>query len=588
MACYATDGGWVRTMVEKAAAESARVPLQAKDAQALNSCLLRAERLPGWISLANKTPAEVNCLQLVALFHQIEEALLDTNGGKTAYDLAGLFRKRVREFLHETKTCPQSSVLFKKFKSRTNLGDRRGRNSISDMDDPSSNMPPLSATPHSNIKDLKTKSLSKRIQTLERIEKALEIEKDCFSSWSNLLTLVEARSYDEFAEKQILSCLVSKGLEKRDTLSAEYSVFQIYGVWARTIRSDAKFSDLKERESASFTGARRVFDFFREKLRVRSSFWPIYFYSTLGNTDVMVLCLQILMFRTSWNIESVLAINEENLSYENGRLILQSKKSRTDSDTPPCEIKKGDRLANWALDFLRSRRLVMLANGFLVADTLFASANSYGPITAISKALKDFQDKHSLPRYSSEQIRKEMLGYTNATRGFSAAQREAGHANISQTGFYTDDAIERTENSSICFEFERRVEKDIRACIADTTASRNWPSMTAIGDGASCANPFMPPVESWLEGERCAGKDCHSNCINRRVVITEERMSEIVHTEAYYKLRWRSLRDQNKDRFNRIHLPKILFVKCITSILLTGPYSSEFEAIRERGQTQPK
>lgn len=72
----------------------------------------------------------------------------------------------------------------------------------------------------------------------------------------------------------------------------------------------------------------------------------------------------------------------------------------------------------------------------------------------------------------------------------------------------------------------------------------------------------------------CAGEMCHQGegCPHRRVVIDRARLEEVIRTKNYYVSNWKRLADENSVRFERVHVPQMLFSLALYGLVRKGPY----------------
>ncbi len=286
----------------------------------------------------------------------------------------------------------------------------------------------------------------------------------------------------------------------------------------------------------------------------------------------LLACLLILQIHSHWNVNSVLELTLRSLSSVEPPLVMQGFKSRTKTTTPIVSIERGD-LAARALRFLINR-LEWLKKMRWVAKTeerLWLNLSGQ-PFVGWGAMLKRFQAKWGLPQFSLEQIRAQTLAAQSVqVGGLALTKNSAGHASLRSTSIYVDKLLVCRLNSSANLEFQRRLEADVRTVINGGKARYLYP----IGDGASCTNPQEPPFESDIEGGVCAAQRCHvgEGCPNRRIVLNDDRVEEVVRTAIYYRNNWVRLYERNPEAFETFHVPSMNFNFALLGMLRRGSYA---------------
>ena len=143
---------------------------------------------------------------------------------------------------------------------------------------------------------------------------------------------------------------------------------------------------------------------------------------------------------------------------------------------------------------------------------------------------------------------------------------------------YQDQLVMQRLNSSVNLEFQAR----IASSVAYRFDSSGWSDaefdrmdlLYPIGDGTSCANPSKPPSDDQLDGETCSAKLCHQGggCPQRRIVINEARIEEVLRTARFYNGHWKRLLDENEDAFHEHHMPSLALNFSLVRVLERGPY----------------
>jgi hypothetical protein len=290
-----------------------------------------------------------------------------------------------------------------------------------------------------------------------------------------------------------------------------------------------------------------------------------------------------IQMHTSWNFSSVLFLRREDIDMRDFPARLQSIKSRTRDQTPAVIVERRDEAVVLAIGIL-SRRLSLLieqcgdrwssTSPWLSARSLLCGKNA--PIAAWQIVFAKFQARHGLPAFSPEQLRVQCLAAVSLNPGgLQSAMLLAGHSSQATTYRYVDKLLLQRYNAANSLEFERRLDATVRYMIDPKDEADAQPLIAyPIGDGTSCQDPFAPPSTDWLEGGICDATRCHlaQGCSNRRLIITRDRIEEVVRTKHYYESSWMRLIGENEVGFERVHLPSMLFNFALHGVLARGPY----------------
>lgn len=557
-------------------------PAHHSDVTALRDTLALISSSKQWRKIVLRDSSSIDCVELLNFYHVVEEALSERYGvgSTTPRKYCGIFRRFIRNYLSTQPDCPQADTLSKFFSSRLPRV-RSVRLSISDMPDPYAASPiPIGATPHSSISELKRKIIEKRQSTVERIEKACKAEIEKFTDDANWLKSFDDIEFtaQEYAHlKRMLGSKTNAEYLKLDPLRTIACAIQY-------VRRDGRPNTRKGRLKSIRNLGSSIKAVKNRLGKSINSFWSIYFFGDFGTLRILAVAIISIQLKTGWNLDSVLGLTAEHARKVGNRIRLQGLKDKTHDNTPPVWLDRSEVNAWWAINFILRRNHVMETHKFPSSGLLFAGLRkSVGIIACPTRQLREIQALHRLPAFSFEQIRVERLNLTSATRGVTSASVEAGHTHISTTDEYRAQPSERELNSAVNLEFMRRLETCIRASLTSGTAS-SFEQLTPLGDGSSCRDPQLPPVEEWLAGERCDATRCHAGegCPNRRIVVSTNRMEEVVHTTLMYSASWRRLLDANSARFEEVHLPRLLFSQAFSAILANGPHAKAFREVKER------
>ena len=303
-------------------------------------------------------------------------------------------------------------------------------------------------------------------------------------------------------------------------------------------------------------------------------------------TEELFAAFQLLQTYLGWNWDSVSSLKADEIDLSTpGIVVLQSSKSKTDDDTPVCSIDLSEPGVQMAIDLLLWNLKQLVACGFIdLAEqrlwstrTINRSKQRYGYICPINR-LKDFIKRHALPKYSLEQVRTQVLFCVSLSKGgIEAARLQGGHASYGTTQRYVGNIVQDRISSALNLEFSKRLEAEIHYLYRDgTTIAPEVTLLKPIGDGASCINPRAPPLDRSKTPDSCTAKSCHvkGGCPNRRIVLDDSRVEEVLRLNLYYTRNWQRLMQANPEEFVVHTLPRIAFNAALLLALQRGPYAT--------------
>lgn len=305
----------------------------------------------------------------------------------------------------------------------------------------------------------------------------------------------------------------------------------------------------------------------------------------------LVAALVLLLTYTGWNSKSLIDMETDNIHIENTQAQIQGFKSKTGDYTPIVILDTTHTYAVESLRLLLWNRSQLINLGFIdkaQKKLWFSWSLSSGPLkhqyVCFEHALKQLQERFGLPRFSLEQIRPQKLAHEALrTRDPEKVRRIAGHQSLSTTGHYLDQLLLTRVNQAVNLEFQRRLENTVLFRLSKTNQSLeshvdkkfiDHRLLVPLGNGASCVNPEAPPVNAFLDGGLCAGKHCNEGdgCPNRRVVLNQSQLQELVRKRIYYLRNWQRLKSVNQEAFEAYHIPEILFVFGLYDYVASGRY----------------
>ena len=344
------------------------------------------------------------------------------------------------------------------------------------------------------------------------------------------------------------------------------------------------FSRLEDAMESAFHG-------FESKYEIR----PYHLLSLPHRACTMELlsAFVLILTYTGWNSNSLCHMPIRGIKEDDeGNIRIQGYKGKTDDDTPVymCQKKHAD--LYYALRLIMWNHSSLKQLGFIRQDeerVWFSWSVRAGILEnqtmAFQNFLEKFSDRHKLPKFSFDQIRTQVLALTYAKSGSHELTRHmAGHANLYSLGFYINQLLSLRLASASNYEFSKRLESGIYFNLsneADLAIAKSSPKRMPIGDGSTCSNPWSPPAEAMLHGEVCSAESCHvgEGCKNRELLMTPERMEELVRKRFYYRRNWQRLLSDNPDKFKLTVFASFMFVERLCIFIESGPYKNIIESL---------
>lgn len=536
--------------------------------------------LIAWKAIAKKGLDDLEANDLVRLFQHFENALIDTESltATAKGHISACCRRLITDYI---KRSPQVTSLNRvKVLFKTKLtGHYPNRGLISDIS--FNGEYPLGAIPHLDIAELKIKTLQRLKSDVDAISAACQKTLEKFEWSCQKLNERRTKAIQTKSEKikRYEAAVTKKGglrnlRSKTDQVDLD-DMLTYYLQSTPVSLSDQEWKYKHAKELAKMLA-----------LEIGYSCLPFKYFihlDSLATTRELLTCLLLLQIHTGWNVNSVLTLKESDIKVEQYLYKIQSLKPRTGDHTPVSFIELSDEWAMYAIELLRRRLTAMKRLGMVLEseDRLWVNPylrtiNSRRQYVGWGETLRRFIREYKLPTFSLEQVRNQILALTSQGKtGLQGAQQRAGHKSIDTTGHYIDSMLLTRLNSAVNVEFQRRLEA---STIIDFRNSKkidlNEPNALPIGDGTTCADPKRPPVAEYLENTICRALNCHTGdgCPNRRIVINEQRLEEIVRTTRFYKNNWPQLANLNLDTFREHHLPAMALNFGLQKILEKGSY----------------
>ena len=302
--------------------------------------------------------------------------------------------------------------------------------------------------------------------------------------------------------------------------------------------------------------------------------------------EELFAAFHLLQTHVGWNWASVSSLQADEIDLSMpGVMVLQSTKSKTDDDTPVHSIDLSEPGVEMAIGIMLWNREQLVKCGFLdhsdqrlwSTRPRLGSTQRSGYFHPVLR-LQDFIQRHSLPTYTLEQVRNQVLFSVSLTKGgIEAARMKGGHKGYGSTQRYVGNIVQDRLSSALNLEYSKRLEAEIRYLYRG--AARNVPEiilLKPIGDGSSCINPTAPPLDRSKTPGSCSAESCHAEggCPNRRIAVDDRRVEEVLRLSLHYTRNWQRLMQANSERFVVHTLPRIAFNAALLLALQRGPYAA--------------
>jgi hypothetical protein len=460
--------------------------------------------------------------------------------------------------------------------------------------------PPLGALPHKTYQELYNKTKEKVSADLERLRSACYQDLTFFQEMrKKLIEISKApapRALIVLIQKQIWD----KSIDEREYQErAKYSDEEIVSAYMEVY--DAK-------------GGRRLeFDrpIYFSKLddvliRVAGDFKPYFkmaltcfhlVYRCVGPELLSIFILMLCHF--GWNPGSLIGMEKDTAEREkNGKYWkLQGFKDKTDDYTPPVYVERDTRDVYTAMETLHWHHNALLEQGLINANEQhywFAGVRKSSFAQQVVGILPKtaFLLRHNIPRFSFSYIRNQVFERDRLEgRNVESIRRKAGHRSRDTTVGYLDSLVSRRMFSSINLEFSRRLENTVIFRLVESgkishtfdTDLVRTELFSSLGDGSYCADKNNPPGEVPIFDGVCAALSCHCDggCANRKIIIDDLSLKDLVRKRIYYLNNWRRLENNNPAAFQKFHFDSMAYVLSLYEYIKNSRYKFFLDAAVE-------
>lgn len=520
--------------------------------------------------------------QLFSLQEQLLHNSDRTDEGKTK--ASSTFRKYVIKFAQELK-LKDADISGRSIGFQSSFTRRSGpRSLISDVTDKSLDpdlVEPISALSHKDAKDLVTKTKLRLERDLVKIQEACVRELEtCQSLRERLVKLGNTKC--SLGVVKLVADMLGTDKPPRVALQTAFnglSTEVLFASYQKVIARDGLAKVERPYSPVFWRNRARLEDYLSENEKhLIGPGSRIHFLPYRMISQELIAAFVLLLSYTAWNGATLQAMGSDDVIVKGDWITLKGYKGKTDSFVGDVHLDIKQPGVKLAIDLLFWNRKQLIKLGFLPKETKFlwcTWGGNYEPIgfqyVGFQGGLKKFQESYSLPYFSLDQVRPQVMAYESLkTKNPDYVRQLASHKKLATSGHYLDQILMRNINSAINLEFQRRLENTVIFRIAekDSTFKErvrmkhvDLRLLTPLGDGSSCRDPAEPPDETFMAGDVCDGKRCHvgDGCDNRRVVIDLVNLTALVRKRRYYRMNWRRLEAKNQAAFEKFHVPAILF-----------------------------
>lgn len=457
---------------------------------------------------------------------------------------------------------------------------------------------PVGALSHTTYEELYSKTKEKISEDLERLKMACHQDLLFFKNMREKLDELGKQSAPrrlvEMVEKQIVTKSIN---DCHYELRAQYKDQEIISAYMEVYEAKGG-STLNFDEPLYFSKLDEVL------IRVLGDYKPYFkkaaicFHAYYRCVGAELLSLYILLLcHTGWNAGSLIGMEKDNVELFGGYWKLQGFKEKTDDYTPPVYIDKEKKDAYNALETLVWHHKVIREQG-LIADTeqqfwfvgLYRSGFAQQAVGIIPK--KHFLLRHNIPHFSFSDIRNQVFEKDRLEgRNVESIRRKAGHRNRNTTVGYLDSLVSRRIFSSMNLEFSRRLESTvIFRLVENGRVNEPFDSdrvrldlFHSLGDGSYCVDKNSPPDDLVSFNGVCAALSCHceGGCKNRKIIVDNSSIKDLVRKRFYYLSNWRRLENNNPTAFQKFHFDSMAYVISLYEYIKSSRYKSFLDDAEE-------
>lgn len=302
---------------------------------------------------------------------------------------------------------------------------------------------------------------------------------------------------------------------------------------------------------------------------------------------VLTVIFLVILNHTGWNQGAVGELTVNRLApIPQGGYRIQGYKGKTDDDTPVVDVPMSARLTCKAIGLLLWNHQRLQQLGLIKSSEQRVwfgwQRDGFETISDILgwSRVKSFCERHGIETFTPSELRPLAAAVAYLPqRDLEAVRILLGHKDLRVSDAYLRDTLFFRMNEANMLQFQRRIETSLvfsAGGIEQVKLCRLSPRdidptlLVPTGDGGTCTAPFDGHQSQRLEaGEPCSGLLCHQDggCSNYRLQVDEKTIEMALRTRLYYQSRWSELTQKNLIAFTRIHLPRLLFIHVLLSVI---------------------
>lgn len=562
------DDAWLATTLRQLAVGSTTNRFQVNFIYFVTSAVDILKSIPHVWNLCQIKEENLSPQVLRTVFRTLELELIQANrSAESKRQISGKFRSAI----FKTKFESVEHICVEKISYKTTLGSlAHTAQSILNMKEHLYSLgseTPLGAVPHQNYLDLIARSSDILQSDLNRIVNACIADLSISKKNREIIRDIDVNHLNTDQLKKIGEIVYKATSTLTHATTDSYSPEAIITAYRTTTREG--ISRLGYNVTFNLHALEQSLQDLGVDLPLGYSSRQSFFSPDRLTTVELQAIFILLLCRTGWNRDSLVKMGRDGIkSNEEGfAFVLQGFKDKSDDDTPIICIEKAEtnvieaieRLI-WGYDQLRQLGLSEQSDNQLWYSWTSHESFSRASTTIQMKAY-NFISRNHLFDFALKEIRSTVMtidGYSS--KSYEAARQRGGHSSLGTTGRYLDHIITRSIASSINLQFQSDLEKKIIFNL-DSRTKKHKETLVRVGDGSMCADAYSGLYSDNAADSICSAQHCHDNggCPNRKILIDEESIADIVRSREYFFKNWQRLRNINQAKFNYQIAPKIAF-----------------------------
>lgn len=278
--------------------------------------------------------------------------------------------------------------------------------------------------------------------------------------------------------------------------------------------------------------------------------------------SALLACQYLIQIKTAYNPDVVRAMTRDQFVFDHdGGLTLMGHKTKVDQHVPPRHFGKAETRFQAMIKMLLEHdenvtKFVPKRSGsvFCGVQRNYQAFGLFNPKAAHKAIIAEFK----LPWFSASQIRDQVVNtaYLQSNQNVLVVQDLLGHADLSSVDTYLNHHIQRVLAKANMAEFVRRLDKSIRYRISNQATN------------AQAVDKILPLF--MLDSAECLADRWLNSGID--LEIDEVQIAHCVWQKRFYETNAERLYSDNRHRFEKIHLPRIVFCIALYHAISGSPY----------------